>query len=385
MTPVFAKATSGKPHVLICGASTRAAAESAARAGFAVTTIDGYADLDQHAGVRALSMPRDFGQPFTASAAARASRSVGCEAVAYLSSFENHPRAVRTLADGRALWGNPPDVLRRVRNPLVVADAMRARGLPSPAVRLGPERSQTTDADGWMLKPVRSGGGQRICRWTGELVPRGRYLQERIDGVTGSVVFVAAQGRAVPLGVSRQLTGDPMFGADGYRYCGSLLSAVDDADGGMACALADAAAAEFDLVGVNGIDFVAAAGTLYPIEINPRWSSSMEVVERALGMSVFAAHATACTEGALPHGDCVQAMRAVRISGKAIVFARHHLVVGDTTRWLADPDIRDVPHPGERIRRGQPVCTVFADAPDERTCHDALVRRAEWVYGQLSM
>jgi predicted ATP-grasp superfamily ATP-dependent carboligase len=375
-----------KAHVLICGASARAAAESAARAGFAVTAIDGYADLDQHAEVRALSMPRDFGRPFTASAAARASRSVDCEAVAYLSSFENHPRAVRTLADGRALWGNPPAVLSRARDPVVVAEALRMHGFAIPMVRLKPDTTteNSPQSNPWMLKPLRSGGGQRVRRWGGGRVPRGHYLQERIDGVTGSVVFVAARRRAVPLGVSRQLIGEAVFGADGYRYCGSLLSAFDDAHVGAACALADAAVAEFDLVGVNGIDFVAAAGATYPIEINPRWSSSMELVERGLGISVFAAHATACMEGTLPHVDSVRAMRDARISGKAIVFARHDIVVGDTTRWLEESDIRDVPHPGERIRRGQPVCTVFAEAVDECACYDALVRRADWVYGQLS-
>ena len=37
-----------KPHVLVAGVSTRAAAESAARAGFRVTAIDAFGDLDQH-------------------------------------------------------------------------------------------------------------------------------------------------------------------------------------------------------------------------------------------------------------------------------------------------------------------------------------------------
>jgi predicted ATP-grasp superfamily ATP-dependent carboligase len=48
-------------------------------------------------------------------------------------------------------------------------------------------------------------------------VPRRGYVQERIDGVPGSVVFVAALGRAVVLGVSRQLVGEAAFGAAGYR------------------------------------------------------------------------------------------------------------------------------------------------------------------------
>ena len=73
-------------------------AESAARAGYRVTAVDAFGDLDQHPGVRALSMPRDFGARFSATAAARAATEIACDAVAYLSPFENHPSAVRRLA-----------------------------------------------------------------------------------------------------------------------------------------------------------------------------------------------------------------------------------------------------------------------------------------------
>ena len=47
------------------------------------------------------------------------------------------------------------------------------------------------------------------------------------------------------------------------------------------CDLARALVEEFDLVGVNGIDFVARDGLPYAIEVNPRWCASMELVERA--------------------------------------------------------------------------------------------------------
>src|SRR3954471_3372008 len=115
-------------RLLMAGASTRAAAESAARAGFDVTAIDAYAALDHPPSVHALSLPRDFGVRFSAAGAARASHTIACDAVAYLSSFENHPRAVETLTTGRTLLGNAPDVLRRVRNPADVASALLARG-----------------------------------------------------------------------------------------------------------------------------------------------------------------------------------------------------------------------------------------------------------------
>ncbi|PYR44767.1 MAG: hypothetical protein DMF95_22420, partial [Acidobacteria bacterium] len=98
-------------RVVIAGVSTRAAAESAAQAGFVVTAIDAFGDLDQHASVRSVPLSGRF----TAHAAARAARNIECDAVAYLSSFENHPSAVIALAAGRALWGNSPDVLGYVR------------------------------------------------------------------------------------------------------------------------------------------------------------------------------------------------------------------------------------------------------------------------------
>ena len=76
----------------------------------------------------------------------------------------------------------------------------------------------------WLVKPLSSGGGRRVRRWRpGTRLPRGCYLQEFIEGTPGSVVFAAAGGRSVPLGISRQLVGDRAFGATGYQYCGSIL------------------------------------------------------------------------------------------------------------------------------------------------------------------
>ena len=124
----------GRPHVVIAGVSTRAAAESAARAGFAVTALDGYADRDQHAGVRALALPRDFGVEFTAPNAAAAAASIQADAVVYLSNFENDLDAVDALAGNRTLWGNPREVLRLVRNPVAVAATFRRHGIAVPNV-----------------------------------------------------------------------------------------------------------------------------------------------------------------------------------------------------------------------------------------------------------
>jgi predicted ATP-grasp superfamily ATP-dependent carboligase len=362
-------------RVLVAGVSTRAAAESAARAGFDVVAWDAFADADQHPRVDAHAVPA----PFSPHEVARAARHAEVDAVAYLSPFENHPVTVRALGSGRRLWGNAPDVLRRVRDPRLLVDALTCGGCLTPGDihRQSPRQSHQ-----WLLKPLRSGGGQRIRRATGlERMPRGYYLQPFVEGDAWSIAFAAAGGRAVPLGMSRQIVGDPAFGTSGFRYCGSIMEPCAADVREQAAALACVVAGAFGLAGVNGIDFIERAGTVVAIEVNPRWSSSMEVIERATGEPVFGVHARACDGGELPPSSWA-APRTV--GGKAIVFAREAVTIGDNQRWLADPDVRDVPRVGQRIGKGHPVCTVFATADDGRACRAALTAKASAVYERLA-
>ena len=368
-------------RVLIAGVSTRAAAESAAKAGFAVTAIDAFGDLDQHPAVRSLSLPREPATLFNAQTAADASRAVDADAVAYLSPFENHRRAVEALASDRALWGNPPDVLRRARDPFLVAGLLRRRGFAAPMTRVDVP-SEFASSKEWLLKPFNSGGGHGVKTWApGTLVSPGVYAQERIGGVPASIVFVAAGGRAVALGVSRQLIGEAAFGASEFRYCGNILASVSDevlTDTVVQSmiALAVCVTEQFGLIGLNGIDCIVKDDVPYAIEVNPRWCSSMELVEQHYGISIFGAHAAACGEGVLPDFDLRSARRDRVAIGKAIVFAVTDCVLGDTRAWLTDATVRDVPQPGERFSSGQPICTIFATGADAAACRAALSLRA---------
>lgn len=389
--------------MLIAGVSTRAAASSAVRAGFAVTSIEAFADLDRHPSVR--SLPPSL--PFDAMTIARASRDVDCDAVAYLSTFENHPRAVSVLSAGRALWGNSPATLRRVRDPVVLAGALAGRGFSVPRLFVSSgtggnaefvDAPQDDTSRQWLVKPLRSGGGHGVRLWRhGTDIPTGCYLQELIEGTSGSVVFIAARNHAVPLGVLRQLIGEDAFGARGYRYCGNILVPADDPQFDTAlvqraCALAGAVAEAFGVVGVNGIDFVARRGIPFPVEVNPRWCASLELIELAYGLPVFGLHAAACDANALPDFDLVRTQRAAQSAlGKAVVFARHDVTAIDTRGWLEERDsagraiVRDIPRSGARIGAGLPVCTVFAEARGIDQCHEQLVRRAEAIHAQLAV
>ena len=366
-------------RVLFAGVSTRGFAESAARAGYEVVAVDGFGDLDLRARAHSVHVARSGGR-FSVRAAVAAARGLEADVVCYVGSFENHARAVGVLAADRVLWGNRPAVLAAVRDPVRLARALRARGLPTPAVRVTAPRAGT--ARRWLVKPRASGGGGGVAPWRGGPLPRGSYLQQRVTGVPGSIVFAAHGQSAVPLGVSRALAGDARFGdvAGGFRYCGSMLVGPEEPLFGRACRLAATVTAAFGLVGVNGIDFVARGAVPYAVEVNPRYCASMELVERARGISIFAVHARACA-GELP--ALVHTRPAADVIGKAIVYAREDVMPEGTARWLEDDDVRDVPAPGEGIARGHPICTVFARGRSVTACGAALAARARTVYRSL--
>jgi predicted ATP-grasp superfamily ATP-dependent carboligase len=334
--------------------------------------VDAFGDLDQKARIENVALVRDRGRSYTAAAAVAVARGLGAESAAYVSNLENHPTAVRRLAVGRQLLGNGPATLAVARDFARLAQVVRRAGGRVPETLPSGDRHRASTGKRWLRKPLRGGGGSGVA----DFAPGGRLrasemLQERIDGVLASVSFVADGRRAALLGLSMGLAGDSAFGAQAYRYCGSLYplpaepSLLEPLD-----ALAQATTRAFGLTGVNGLDFVVRDGRAYVLELNPRYSASMELLDRSGPSNIFETHAAAC-EGAGVESFSYAPPRGV-VFGKAIVWARRDVVACDTRGWLDRDEVRDVPFPGERIRRGHPICTVFARAGDAASCYDAL-------------
>jgi predicted ATP-grasp superfamily ATP-dependent carboligase len=132
-------------------------------------------------------------------------------------------------------------------------------------------------------------------------------------------------------------------------------------------------------VGVNGIDFILKGNIVYPLEINPRYTASMELVERAYDLNIFTIHLDAC-QGRLPDFDLLACPDA-GCFGKAILFASRALIFHDPRLWF-DQGARDLPCAGEQIAQGKPVCTVFSRGQSRSECLDRLTRTAaeiEWT------
>ena len=329
-------------------------ADLAMRDGHRVVAFDLFGDLDLRRSASRVVTPSELGggglRTLVGAAATEAA-----SGVVYGASFENHPALVARLAERRALLGNTPGTLRAVRDPARVGAALRDAGVPYPRtfVTTPPEPSRR-----WLRKPLRGGGGTRVREWRGGALPGGAFVQERIDGLACSAAAVADGVDAVVLGLTEQLVGRRAFGVRGYRWCGNIApprlpAGEREALLAQARAICSCLAGAFALRGLFGVDFVWDGERAWTIEVNPRPTASLEAIG---GVNAFGAHLEACA-GKLPRVEAAHRGSA----GKAVLFATGAVVVGDSERWL-ERGLRDVPHPGERIAAGRPICTVVAQA-----------------------
>jgi uncharacterized protein len=269
--------------------------------------------------------------------------------VVYGASFENHPALVERLAARHLLLGNTPATLRAVRDPSRLGATLRDAGLAFPSL----------DVTRGLRKPLRGGGGTRVRNWRGGKVPAGAYVQERVDGLACSAAAVGDGRDAAVLGLTEQLVGLRAFGVGGYRWCGNIVSPRLPAGlPAQARAICSHLAGAFGLRGAFGVDFIWDGERAWTLEVNPRPTASLEAIAAAYDMDVFDAHLRGCA-GELPR----VADTSPRAAGKAVLFATADVVVADSERWL-QRGVRDVPHSGERIAAGRPICTLVTTAGD---------------------
>ncbi|MGD9724208.1 MAG: ATP-grasp domain-containing protein [Pirellulales bacterium] len=353
----------------IIGASARAAAWSAWRAGYEVRAGDLFADLDlaDRCHARAVAdYPRGL---------AEIVRGPQAGEWMYTGALENHPALVEEWSQVRTLLGNAAEVLRRVRDPLAVAAALTAAGLPCPAATRGvpPPGSGV-----WLHKPLHSAGGAHVDYWHASSraphgVRAGCYIQEFIEGDSAAGLYLAAGGTARLLGVTRQLMGGASTRGSRFGYCGSVGPLpLSRAANSSWTHIGDVLAGQFNLTGLFGVDAIVNSRGIWPVEVNPRYTASAELFDWAHGISTVGLHVAACRTGQ-PAAPEIPAAR--RLHGKRIVFAEAPIVVQrDLRTTLSDsemlsrdwPVLADIPTPGTRIDAGAPIVTVFAEGETQQ-------------------
>jgi len=364
------------PHdLLILGASVRAAAFSALRGGYEPVCADFFADQDLAAACPAHRVdPRNSAEQFH-----RVADSCSPAHWLYTGGFENRPELVNQISRKHSLWGIDGEALCAVRDPIKVARSLREAGIPCP------ESTRVADGlprDGsWLIKPLHSGGGKCIEPLTevGPLKLRSRYLQRRVNGPSFSALYIGTPRLARLVGITRQLIGTP---GNAFAYRGSIGPLPIRAPlAARLRALGSVLSSSFRLTGWFGVDFILDRGIPWPVEINPRYTASVEIHELFLGRSLLDAHRRAC-EGTFDDSTIpVPSAESPRpVFGKLIVYASRPLIVPDCLRLEERPHdlfaanlLADVPRPGASIDVGQPIMTLLISAPTLAACRTRLL------------
>ena len=404
------------PELLIVGASVRAALQSARWAGINATGADLFADRDAAALAplhRVVRYPHDF-----VSLAERLQPA----AVMYTGALENHPRVVSQLAQTTTLLGNGRETLAACRNPESLRRVFRdLPGVRTPHLALHAAEPPLNDqCRHWLRKPFASAGGRGIelsCSAEADLPGGARpaaaaaadagspagisprrpaplkpsYWQQYVAGIPLAAAYLATRETCHLIGVSRQLIGLGWLGGSGFHYCGSIGPLTLSHDPRRSKwdtwrLIGEVARDEFSLRGLFGIDGIDDGHYVWPIEVNPRYTASMELFEsRFVGKerseasySLVACHVQSCravgeaagsTGVPLPRAWSGGAGDVNFLRGKAIVHAQRPILVSQALSdrlWDFHDAARvtrlgDVPNPGTHIDRRQPVATILTE------------------------
>jgi len=333
--------------IIVVGASARAAAQSVVRAGGRAWAVDLFADRDLRAVATSRVVPMAAYPEALVEAVAAAPSGL---AMLLTGAMENHLDVVRQIAEHRRLIGPEPGVMAAMRDPGLWSTLALPQpwGAPHCPTRWAERRPDLR----YVQKPQRSAGGRGIRLVRQEPSP-GLALQQFIeDGEPLSVLLRAVGGQATLLGVTRQLIGEARFGSrHRFGYVGNVFPAMlNEAERAACRQVGEAITRRFGFSGVFGIDVMRdPAGRWWPVEVNPRYTAAMELIERAGG----------------PGQETWR--------------------IPEQYDHLPAEMIADVPEPGHRVRPGQPICTVFADAAsDQATCRQRLAEAADRVYTSLA-
>jgi len=367
-----------RESVVVLGMNVLSFGRSAVNAGHDVTVVGLLHYRDLLSKSRYLSLAHDFGGIFPLNIDSlhkrigEAALAQSGKLAAYSGGFENQFDIIAKLEQQFELLGNRPEALKQVRDPFRLQEIVNNAGLKMPEM-LSPGTTPDPKLQ-WLRKAVKSGAGARIKPWK-KVVPNdpNYIVQQKIDGPPQSVSFVANGREARIFAYSEQIIGDEAFGASGYRYVGNLI--LPQPDKGLIeklSRLANDLTRAFNLVGLNGIDFILHENEPYILEVNPRFSASMEIYEDALGQSIFDWHIAGSRGEPLPD---IPTLPSTEVHGKASVGSRRHGILGDTTYWL-EQGYRNVLSDNSLIIPHFPLALVTGVGRNRDECYAQLVAKA---------
>lgn len=387
------------PNVLVAGVSVRAIAESYLRAGFRCVAFDKFADLDlrRACGPRTPVVLGHWDQllgevsryprlPWT-----------------YTGPLENYPEVVELVSRGRPLWGTSAASLRTARDPAKLAEVLADHAVPFPMTCWAGRAFGETESSSvkWIMKSLGAAGGGHVralphvhsladALHFSRSVPQ-QIVQAQIMGRSVSAVFSSRKNRIHYHGMTYQYHSKDMAHDHSvprgrpWQYVGSIgpIPHADDIQQEWN-RIGQTIAASCGVRGVFGVDAILRDANhsprLIPLEVNPRYTASVEVIERATGQFLMAEHVDCFSnhprhspwheqitskpdmlnDGKPKETDLLVA-KGILYARQTVRFQEKHLLEID--RWNARqawPVVSDIPMANTVIEMGDPLLTCFA-------------------------
>jgi len=292
--------TDSKPTVYVVGASGRSAAESVRQAGFRAIVLDLYADRDS--GDARDILPIDSHPDSIVPQLSKLKSGW----VLLTGGMENYPDLVEELARYHRVLGPTAEQIKCFRDIEVLSDSISQSGqsdvlsFPETVTSLSDVGSEF----GWLSKSRSGCGGFHIERMSelgaSAVAPNKVYFQREILGQSIGTVFSCEQSKVHLLGVTAALTSEvheslvgpqPVLPPMAYRGSYGVIEISNLLRIAM-CSWAHSITRKLHYTGIMQADWIVDENKAWLLEINPRWTASMEVIEWAIGQNIFSIQAS---------------------------------------------------------------------------------------------
>lgn len=387
---------SGKPRLLIVGASTRAAAFSAVRAGWQPVCVDQYSDQDLREIAEVIPKTESPAHWIQALHQLRALDWI------YTGGMENHPELIEQLNQTHRLRGCGPESLHYARDPFFLEQILKGKSIQALPCQLA--SSVPDDGARWLHKPFKGAAGLGI-QFLNPLSPASTldqdyYLQRFQSGIPLSALFIAFRQTTVLIGVCRQFIGNEALNANAFQFCGGITASpvlrhLRSPLEALGQTIADAC----QVHGLFGCDLIfdpAKQGSFWLNEVNPRYTALTELLELQYQTPLLDWHLAACrsfeerqqeetSANTLKKFLFEQEKQNLPHISKGILYAPRDLVAPQTEgnrmclqQPFQVPENGDIPCAKTIIPAGSPVCTMFGRGESYESSLKSLADRIVW-------
>lgn len=232
----------------------------------------------------------------------------------------------------------------------------------------------------YIIKPAQGSGGYD----TNILNTNSQYqlnsdekwiVQEYIEGVNLSSSVLSNKKEAKTLTNSRLLTENDLEHNNKFRYIGNILPLHSDykkIDYELK-ETAEKLIKKFNLIGSNGVDFIANENGIYVIEINPRIQGTYECCEKAFEINMLEKHIDSCLNKE------IEIPKAKYYSYKKIIYAPTR----NRYEKIDLHNIYDLPHKGSITEQDEPLLTIIEKNRDYNKLCENVEISSKIIYNSI--